>query len=165
MHTFTSKTIAIAALLSGAMAASPAYATSANGDASVQILQAISVTKASDLNFGKVVAAATASTVAVGEDNSRNCGAALTCYGATTAGAFNVTGTAGQTVTVSIDSPSITLSDGGSNSLAATVSTTTSSLVLTGGTGNFKVAGLLNVGANQAAGTYAGQYTVSVNYQ
>jgi hypothetical protein len=165
MRTFVSKSFVAVALLSGAAIVTPAYAATGTGDATVQILQAITVTKASDLNFGKVVAASSASTVTVGENDARTCGAALTCYGATTAGAFNVTGAAGETVTVAIDSPTISLTDGGSNTIAATVSTTTSSLVLTGGNGNFKVAGLLNVGANQAGGTYAGQYTVSVNYQ
>jgi len=45
------------------------------------------------------------------------------------------------------------------------LSTSTSALTLTGGVGSFNVAGTLSVGANQAAGTYTGQYNVSVNYQ
>ena len=36
---------------------------------------------------------------------------------------------------------------------------------LTGGTDTFNVGGTLSVGANQAAGSYSGTYTVSVNYQ
>lgn len=144
----------------------PAYAASATGGATVKILQAITVTKSSDLDFGKIVPSASASTVAIAEDSTRTCGAGLSCYGTTAAGAFDITGSAGESVTVAIDNPNITLSDGGSNSMAVALNTTTTGLTLSGaGAGSFKVAGTLNVGANQAAGVYSGQYSVSVSYQ
>lgn len=149
-----------------ALSIEPAHAASATGDATVKILRAITVTKSSDLDFGKIVPSAAAATVAIGEDNSRVCGSGLSCFGTTTAGAFAVVGAANETVTVAIDNPSITLTDGGSNSMAVLLATTTSAMTLSGtGDGSFKVAGTLNVGANQAAGTYSGQYAVSVSYQ
>ncbi|MBX9816197.1 MAG: DUF4402 domain-containing protein [Sphingomonas sp.] len=157
------KLLGLAGVLA-AVVAVPAQAETAQGDATVKILQAITVTKAADLNFGNVVPSASAATVSVGEDGTRNCGAGLNCYGTTTAGAFNVTGAAGETVSVGIDTPTIQLSNG-SQSMSVALSTATSALTLAGGTGSFRVAGALSVGANQAAGTYTGQYNVSVNYQ
>lgn len=149
-----------------ALSSAPAHAASATGDATVKILRAITVTKASDLDFGKIVPSAAAATVAIAEDNSRLCGSGLSCFGTTTAGAFDVTGTANETVSVAIDNPSIMLSDGGANSMAVALATTTSAMTLSGtGAGSFKIAGTLNVGANQVAGTYSGQYAVSVSYQ
>lgn len=150
--------------VAGAVVAAPAHAATGTGDATVKVLGALAVTKTSDLNFGRVVASATAGTVSVGEDNSRVCAVGLTCFGTTTAGAFSVSGTAGETVTVAITNPSITLSNG-SQTMAVALSTTTTSLSLTGGSGSFKVAGALTVGANQAPGNYSGQYSVAVDYQ
>lgn len=146
--------------------ASQAHAASATGTATVRILQAITVTKTSDLNFGKVVAASQAATVSIGESGARTCGTGLTCYGATTAGAFGVTGSAGETVSVSIDNPSIQLTNGGgAPGMTVALTTSTPSLVLSGGGGSFKIAGTLTVGANQPGGVYSGYYSVSVNYQ
>ena len=152
------KLLGVAGLMAAAVAV-PAHAETAQGDATVKILQAITV-----LNFGNVVPSAAAATVAVGEDGTRTCGTGLNCYGTTTSGAFNVTGSAGETVSVGIDNPTIQLSNG-TQSMAVALSTSTRSLTLAGGAGSFRVAGTLSVGANQAAGTYTGQYNVSVNYQ
>mgnify|MGYP001596486045 CR=1 FL=1 len=81
---------------------------------------------------GKIVPSAAAATVAIAEDNSRVCGSGLSCFGTTTAGAFAVVGAANETVTVAIDNPSITLTDGGSNSMAVLLATTTSAMTLSG---------------------------------
>lgn len=163
MKTNFVKLLGVAGVVVAGIAA-PAHAETAQGDATVKILSAITVTKAADLNFGNVVSSNAAATVSVGEDGTRTCGTGLNCYGTTTAGAFSVAGAAGETVSVGIDTPTIQLSNG-TQSMAVALSTSTSALTLTGGVGSFNVAGTLSVGANQAAGTYTGQYNVSVNYQ
>ncbi|MDH7973278.1 DUF4402 domain-containing protein [Sphingomonas sp. AR_OL41] len=147
------------------LAVSPACASTGNGDASVKILRAITVTKSADLYFGKILPSASASTVAVAESGGRTCGTGLGCYDTSTSGAFHVVGTSGEVVSVSLDSSTATLSDGASHSMTVDLGTSTASLTLAGGAGDFNVAGTLNVGANQADGTYTGQYSVSVNYQ
>lgn len=153
------------ALAGGVALAAPAEAQSATGGVSVRILQAITVTKTFDLNFGRVVAGTTSGTVAIAEDGTRTCAAALRCLGGTSAGAFAVTGTAGEVVTVSVDTPSITLTNGAGATMAVTLASTTRTLTLTGGNGSFRVSGTLTVGARQTGGDYTGQFTVSVNYQ
>lgn len=165
MILLSKKTIgAVAAILATAIV-SPAYAASGNGTASVKILRAITVTKSSDLYFGKILPSASAATVAVAESGARTCGAGLGCYDTATSGGFHVVGTTGEVVSVSLDSATATLSDGASHSMTVNLATSTTALTLTGGAGDFKVAGTLNVGASQADGTYTGQYSVSVNYQ
>lgn len=144
--------------------ATPAAAQTATGDVSVRILQAITVSKTADLNFGRVVAGTAAGSVVVAEDGTRTCAAALRCLGSTTGAAFAVTGTAGETVTVAIDTPSIQLTSG-ANRMTVALSTQTRTMTLSAGNNAFRVGGALSVGANQAAGTYTGQFTVSVNYQ
>lgn len=144
--------------------AAPAAAQTATGDVTVRILQAITVSKTADLNFGRVVAGTTAGSVVVAEDGTRTCPAALRCIGATTGAAFAVTGTTGETVTVSIDTPSIQLASG-TNRMTVGLTTATRTITLAAGPNTFRVGGTLAVGAAQAAGTYTGQFTVSVNYQ
>ncbi len=146
---------------------SPAYAqrTTGNGTASVKILRSITVTKSTDLYFGKIVPSTAASTVTIAESGARTCGSGLSCYDTATSGSFVVNGTSGEVVSVALDSNTTTLSDGGSNAMTVNLATSTTVLPLTGGTGNFKVGGTLNVGANQKDGSYTGQYSVSVNYQ
>ncbi|MBX9815922.1 MAG: hypothetical protein A4S12_09470 [Proteobacteria bacterium SG_bin5] len=144
--------------------AAPAAAQTATGDVTVRILQAITVSKTADLNFGRVVAGTAAGSVVVGEDGARTCPAALRCLGTSTGAAFAVTGTAGETVAVSIDTPSIQLTSG-SNKMTVALVTQTKTMTLATGPNAFRVGGTLSVGAAQAAGTYTGQFTVSVNYQ
>ncbi|QHL90106.1 DUF4402 domain-containing protein [Sphingomonas changnyeongensis] len=166
MKTMILKALAFAGVAAaGTLTSAPAFAQSATGDATVTVLQALSVTKTADLNFGKITASNTASTVAVAQDGTRTCGTGLTCYGTTTAGAFNVLGSAGESVSVVLDNPTITLANGASDTMSVALTASASSLTLTGGAGSFRVAGVLNVGAFQAQGTYTGQYSVSVNYQ
>lgn len=158
--------LGLAGALTAALAATaPAHAQSATGDVSVRVLQAITVTKSSDLSFGKVLPASAPSTVAIAEDGTRTCGTGLKCFGTTTSGGFNVTASTGETVSVSIDTPSITLSNGGSQTMGVTLNSSTRTMSLPSGSGSFRVGGTLSVGANQAAGNYSGQYTVSVAYQ
>ncbi len=154
-----------AAAAAALVLSSPAHAASATGSATVRILQAILITKNSDLNFGKVIAGPSPATVSVAESGARTCSGAITCYGESTAAAFAVVGTDGETVTVSLASRQITLNGGGNNSMTLLLRSSTNTLLLTDGKASFRLAGALVVGANQAAGTYTGQFEVAVNYQ
>lgn len=157
---------ALAALLAGCVFAPSAKAATVSGTATVRILQAITVTKTADLNFGKVVAAAGASSVTISPDGVRICGTGLTCFGESSAGSFAVTGTPGETVVIALESPTTELTNGLGQSMTATLALNLQALTLQGNNpGTFKVGGTLTVGANQASGTYAGRFNVSVNYQ
>ncbi len=165
MNLFSTKLVGAFGAVLTIATVSPACASTGNGDASVKILRAITVTKSADLYFGKILPSASTATVAVAEGGARTCGAGLGCYDTATSGAFHVVGTSGEVVSVSLDSATATLSDGASHSMTVDLSTSTTSLTLASGAADFNVAGTLNVGANQVDGTYAGEYAVSVNYQ
>ncbi len=166
MKISAAKVLGVAGVIAfGAISAMPANAASANGDATVKVMSALAVSKTSDLNFGRVVPGTGTETLSVGADNSVVCGGTLTCFGTKTPGAFGVTGAAGETVTVQIANSAITLSNG-VQTMPVSLSTPANTLTLNvDGVGNFKVGGVLTVASNQAAGTYTGQYSVSVNYQ
>lgn len=160
-HTRKILALSVATILFGIQGA--ANAATGSATASATILSPISVTKTSDLDFGKIIAGASASTVALTGAGAFTCGSGLTCSGTHTPAAFNVAGTAGEAVTVASDATVTLIS--GANSMSATLVPTASSLTLVGGTASFNVGGTLSVAGNQAAGAYAGTFNVTVNYQ
>ncbi len=162
MSKFVKAALASSVLVASVMGATAARADTATADARANILQQVTVNSdGSALDFGTIVTGAAASTVSVSA-GGRSCGAGLVCSGTTSAAGFDVTGTAGETVSVASD-PTVTLTSG-TNSMTANIVASVSTLTLTGGTGSFNVGGLLNVGANQADGAYQGTFNVTVNY-
>ena len=103
--------------------------------------------------------------VSVGTGGARTCATTLVCSGATTSAGFSVSGATGMNVAISVPG-SVTLTETGGGSMAATLVSSATSLTLAGTAADaFSVGGTLNVGATQAAGAYAGTFTVTVNYQ
>tara|TARA_B110001454_G_scaffold138436_1_gene128640 strand:- start:3067 stop:3555 length:489 start_codon:yes stop_codon:yes gene_type:complete len=157
------KILALAAAVSLFGVQSAAHAATASASAAANILSPITVTKTSDLDFGKIVAGASASTVTLTSAGALTCGSGLTCSGTHNAAAFNVAGSTGEIVTVASDA-SVTLISG-ANSMTASLAPSAASLTLAGGAASFNVGGVLSVGASQAAGAYTGTFNVTVNYQ
>jgi hypothetical protein len=153
---------ALAAVTLGATSANAATATA---NATANIVQAITITETSDLDFATIVPGAAASTVQVSTGGVRTCGAGLTCSGTHTAGAFTVTGTANQPVAYGVDASTTLTSGANSMSLTGLTLSAATGTLSAGGTDTFTVGGTLNVGASQAAGVYNGTYNVSANYQ
>lgn len=157
------KAVAAGSVLALGLASGAAQAATADGTARATILQQVTVTNTSDLQFGTVAIGTGGGSVAVSTAGARTCATTLVCTGATTAAGFNVSGATGMTVGISHPG-SVTLTDGSGNNMTATIASSATSLVLAGGD-SFRVGGSLNVGATQAAGAYAGTFTVTVNYQ
>lgn len=138
----------------------------ASATARARILKQITVTNTSDLDFGTIVAGASASTVAVSAGAVRTCGAGLTCTGTVTAANFDISGTNNAVVTITGDN-SVTLANGTGGTMSASLTRSASSLTLTNSAigGSFQVGGTLSLAANQADGAYAGTFNVTVDYQ
>lgn len=159
---FIKAALAATAMASLGLGATAANAATANAEARATILSPVVVTNTSPLDYGLIAAGAGASTVAVSTAGARTCGAGLVCTGATTAANFTVVGVVGQTVSVSVPA-NVTLSAGANNMTSTLVSSAPT--IILDGTDGFSVGGTLSVGANQAAGAYTGNFTVTVNYQ
>lgn len=163
MKKFIKAALASSVLAASVMGATAARADTATADARANILAQVSVdSDGSDLDFGTIVTGTAASTVAVSAAGTATCGSGLVCSGTTTAAGFDVSGTTGETVDVSVDS-AVTLT-GPSGTMTASLATSTDTIVLDG-TDAFTVGGVLNVGANQADGAYVGSFNVAVVYQ
>ncbi len=140
-----------------------ALATSQTGTAKAVILQAIILTENTNLNFGSVLPGASAGTLAVSTTGATTPTGVTYVTGAA-AGAWNVTGTSGQTLVVTLDASDSLTGPGP----AMTIDTFThdAPATFTSGSVNFHVGATLHVGtaAAQTAGNYSGTYTVVVNY-
>ena len=128
----------------------------------------ISITKNRDLDFGTVIANSGAGgTLAVSPGGTRTPGGSVSALASSTfsAAQFTVSGTA--TATYSITLPaSVTITRGASSMTVTTFSSSPASTgtLGTGGSQILTVGAVLNVGANQADGDYAGTFSVTVAY-
>jgi hypothetical protein len=149
-------------------AVAPAHAAGTAGPVEAVTISPLSLVKTDDLDFGTLIAGATAGTARI----NANTGVRTTTGGVTAAGGtprravFVGVGGSGLLIIVSI-SPAPILSNGSGGTM-------TSTLNVQGGTGirlfpgtgvqTFRVGGRLNVGANQQDGNYTGNFSLTVNY-
>lgn len=163
-----------AVVAAASFAASAQAATTATADATATILSSLDVTNTAPLNFDSI-AVNGAGTVVVATNGNISCTVgALVCPGfAASAAAFHVTGDANTAVSVTLPAAASTLTYVGWTGAGAaptmTVDTWTSDFpngnTLVGGAADFAVGGTLHVAAAQPAGSYAGTFDVSVQYQ
>lgn len=160
------KALAVAGVSILAFDASAANAATATATAKASIVKAITLSKATDLDYGTIVTGTTQSTVAMAPTSSATvtCGSGLVCAGAPTAASFTVTGTVGQFVTISV--PATVNLTSGTNTMSSSLAASTSKLTLSNSSGDtFYVGGTLNVAPNQPEGVYSTTFTATVNYQ
>lgn len=154
-------------------AATQVNAATTTATATATVISPISITKNSDLAFGKISAAASPGTITISPNGARTA-SGVTGSGATTAAAFQVNGEPSTTYAIDTSATTANLTSG-SDTMALTLisdftgSTATSGTQTTGtldGTGKqtLFVGGTLAVGANQPAGSYSGTVSVAVSY-
>jgi hypothetical protein len=153
--------------------ATAAYSVTAGGSgvgsaaAQAKVEGALSLSKQSDLSFGRVVLltgqSGTATWAAATQAWTLTGAIAMTTH---TIGQFTVTGTPSQAINFTIPS-TITLSNGHGSTLPVTVSTTGqgTQLIAAGGTFVFYVGGQISFTSSTPTGAYTANFTVGVNYQ
>lgn len=144
---------------------------SANASSEAKIVAGISLSKVDDLKFGQVIRSAQAGSVSMDATSgarSASGGVTLGLVDGARPAEFSVSGEAQYNFAVTLPS-SITITKIGSTE-TMTVSNLASTLTNNAGTldasGNasFKVGGDLSVAANQATGTYQGDFSVTAAY-
>ena len=161
-----------AALAAASFATSASAAASATATATAEILQSLTLTADSALNFGQI-AANTGGTVTVNADSTVSQTGTLVWTGTRVPAGFTVTGTKGASVVVTLPSTASTLFLGGNTASLdrMTLDSFTKNpvsgmqLSVTTGQAQFDVGGRLTVASAQTAGTYSGTFAVSVEYQ
>ena len=144
-----------------------AMAADATGNASATVESAISIVETTAMNFGTFAPTASAGTVTIATTGARTSTNVDELASSPSAATFTVTGGNLAAYSITLPASSITLSDGGSETMSVDtfVSDAGGSPALNGsGSDTFNVGAVLTVGANQVAGSYTGTYTVTVNY-
>ena len=161
-----------AALAAASFATSASAAASATATATAEILQSLTLTANTALDFGQI-AANTGGTVTVKADSTVSQTGTLVWTGTRVPAGFTVTGTKGASVVVTLPTVASTLYLGGNVASPNKMTLDTFSVnpvagmqldAVTGAT-TFDVGGRLTVGSAQTPGTYSGTFVVSVEYQ
>ena len=169
MNTLNKRLISgLAAAVLAALYSQTALAADVTGTATANVLAPLAISQTTQMNFGDVAGDATSATTVVlttaGATSSVDGAYALNGSGA--AGAFNVTGSGTLAYDITLPVGAVTLTSGGDTvTVDNFIDSKGGSSSLTGGADSFTVGATLNLGAAQAAGTYNGNYTVTVEYQ
>ena len=172
------KTAILASALGAILAAAPAHADTDTTTSTAAILRRLEFIKIDDLNFGTMYAGTTAGTVTLAPNGTRTKTGGVTLHGTSHKVAeFAGWGTYNQRVSVSLGSNSIFITGPGPAMRVRTFvigSTPTAVLTTnpqvfriasTNGLFQFPVGATLEVAANQPAGTYTGNWNITLNYQ
>lgn len=173
------KIIACALVASGLVVGAPAAfadasTSTATANSSLTVIRPLTVTKNTDLVFGRIVEPRSGGTGTVSIANTSNSvvagSGAVALSGITTSRAvFTVDGEGGQVVTVNM--PSAFNLTKGSDSITVTLSpdfgstVTLSNALAAAGSKTLNVGGSFSLPDTQASGAYAGTFDVTVAYQ
>ena len=170
-------TLSLAALAAVLATATPALAaTSANAVANAKglVLQPLTLTKSSDLDFGTVISTVNAGTVTINADT----GARSVTGGVTPVptypggrGLFAGAGSAGQPVILTLNRPTVLVSTSNAantlavNSMSFDNGNQTNRVIDNTSAFFVGVGGVFAIGANQPNGLYTAQFDVTADYQ
>lgn len=133
--------------------------------ARAQIVDPLTLTKSSDLDFGTIVKKAslgtTPDTLTINSLGVVACTGNLLCSGLTTSAGFNVTGSNGQVVKVYVAPSNLS---SGSNTILFTPAAVSPVTLDGSGNGTFKVGGSIPVSSATVSGIYVGNMDVTVDY-
>ncbi|MCK9641768.1 MAG: DUF4402 domain-containing protein [Prolixibacteraceae bacterium] len=160
------KLLIVVFVLSGFTVCGYAQSNTAEITASVTVIQPIAISRAADLNFGRITIGG-AGTVVVSSGGTRTQTGSITLLtgGSEAPGLFNITGRATSTYAVTIPN-SVTLKKSGAPTEIITAdSFTNNAVALTGSSDQLKVGATIHLVGNETVGAYASDlFAVTVAY-
>ena len=146
----------------------PSHAAVATATVTANVISSLGITTLNGLSFGDISASAIAGTIVMSPNGTRSAtgGASFNSSGPGSPATFDIQGDANATYSITLPA-SVVLTDGSSNTMVVDSfsSSPTPSGVLDGsGQQTLFVGATLNVGSNQAFGSYSGLMSVTVAY-
>lgn len=146
--------------------------TVGTANAAAVIIEPITITKNSDLNFGTIMRGTAASTIVVTTAGARSVGSGDAILSAlapvAAAASFTIDGSDGASYAVTIPSANINITSGANTMSVGTWSSNPVAPIsgtFPAGSGvTLLIGATLNVGAAQASGSYTGTFNISVDY-
>ena len=165
--------VCLAALAATLVAATPAVAQQASATAEARgvVLEPLTLTKVTDLDFGTVAGSAAAGNVTVDPDSGiRTAGGGVTAVpSAFSRARFDGLGQTGQTVDLTLTPPTGNVLVSGANTVAVNSMSLDSggATRVIGASGSFSafVGGDFGIAANQPNGTYSALFQLTADYQ
>ena len=149
-----------------AMNANVAHAADATGNATAEIVAAITLVETTPMDFAEIVTDNAADDVTLSPAGAITNTGGSTFQGTPVAGLFDATGNANAAATITFSSGDQLTGPGAAMDLDTFTHDAGGTPAFDGaGALSFNVGATLGVNATQTAGTYTGTYTVSVNYQ
>jgi hypothetical protein len=160
-----SSTIALMGAATALLLPADALAATATGHASVTIVAAVAVSEAAPRDFGTVGVTKAGGTIVLSPNGTRSGPATYSFHGSSRPGQFTVTGTPNAAVAISFSSGDAVTGPGPAIALGSfTHNAGPAPALNSAGTLSLAVGATMAVGAAQPYGSYAGSYTVTVNY-
>jgi spore coat protein U-like protein len=158
-------TIALAGAAAALLLPAAALAATATGHASVTIVAAIAVSEIAPMDFGTVGVTKAGGSVVLSPTGTRSGPATYSFDGASRPGQFTVAGTPNAAVAISFSSGDAVNGPGPAMALGSfTHNAGRAPALNSAGSLSLAVGATVTVGAQQPYGSYAGTYTVTVNY-
>ncbi len=142
-------------------------AATISAPAKANVVKPLAFTSKQNLDFGTILLGAPAtSTVSLSMGGVLSCGANLTCSGASNPAIFNVAGSNGQVVRISVVASDIINASDGTKLRFTPVAPASVTLTNSGSPGkDFNVGGSITISPTTTDGTYTGNIQVTVDYQ
>jgi hypothetical protein len=162
--------IAAFAAVFAACFAAPAEGATITAQVQAQVVKPLAITKKQDLNLGTIALGPgnwSGAIVSLSRAGNLICPANVTCSGATSVAIYNVAGSNGQVVRMSV--PNVTLVnqlDSTKTLVLTPDNQATVTLTNSGNPGtNVPIGGSISVNSTTAGGTYVGTFNVTADYQ
>ena len=162
---FINSAFALTAAAAAILLPSAARAATATGHASVTIVPALAVSETAPMDFGTVGVTKAGGSVVLSPNGTRSGPATYSFDGSARPGQFTVTGTPNAAIAISFSSGDAVTGPGPAMALGSFTHNAGHAPALnSAGNLSLAVGATVTVGAAQPYGSYAGTYSVTVNY-
>jgi len=163
-------TNAAVAAAAAACLCAPASAATVNAQAKAKVVKPLAIESRQNLDLGTIVLGPgtwSAATVRLSRTGVLTCPASVTCSGATQVAIYNIAGSNGQTIVISV--PDVNLVNQGNAAKTLTLvpdAQQTVQLTNSGNPGtNVAIGGAITIDSTTADGVYSGTFNVTADYQ